>query len=219
MTRTRWTAELIPEMLSRQMIIGRKKNFATEANMKPLKRSKVRFLLRWIPSFENDVSVRMIVKNERFAESLDFDILILDLEKQNKNLTQYDLDCWQIESFFHVERIPRTDVFAESNLTLVKCLHKQTVTLEKSNNHQNFVKVLAASIVQYMTLRLGWQKNQINDYHQTFEFNQLVSDILALLTFCKLLNRRTVSFVQFLQSMAAIDTPELKLFRVFIQKL
>lgn len=67
MTNTRWTAELMPEMLSRQTMIGRKKNFAMEASMKPLKRSRVRFLLVLTSSLVQDVIIRMIEKKERFA--------------------------------------------------------------------------------------------------------------------------------------------------------
>lgn len=57
----------MPEMFSRQMMIGRKKNFAMEASINPLKRSIVRFLLLRTSSFENDVSNRVMVKNERLA--------------------------------------------------------------------------------------------------------------------------------------------------------
>ena len=54
-------------MLSRQIIIGRKKNLAMEASMKPLKRSSVKLLLRKT-SFEIDVRILMMAKKERFAK-------------------------------------------------------------------------------------------------------------------------------------------------------
>lgn len=67
MTSTKWTAELIPEMLSRQMMIGRKKNFAIDASMKPLKRSRVIDRLTNVSTLEYEVSSRIIVKNDRLA--------------------------------------------------------------------------------------------------------------------------------------------------------
>lgn len=57
-------------MLSRQIMIGRKKNFAIDASMKPLNRSAERFLLLKVSSVENFVSMRIIKKNDRFAEIL-----------------------------------------------------------------------------------------------------------------------------------------------------
>lgn len=74
MTSTKWTAELIPEMLSRQIIIGKKKNFAIEASMKPLKRSKVKLLVRCTASLGTEVNIRMIVKKQRFAGIQKFEI-------------------------------------------------------------------------------------------------------------------------------------------------
>lgn len=68
MTSTKWTAELIPEIWSLQMIMGRKKNLAIDASMKPRMRSTVRFLLRSLSWLEYEVKSRMMVKNERFAK-------------------------------------------------------------------------------------------------------------------------------------------------------
>lgn len=42
----------------------------------------------------------------------------------------------------------------ESDLVFVKSLHPQAIAFEESYNHQDFVEVLAAGVVQNMTLCL-----------------------------------------------------------------
>lgn len=62
----------MPEIFSRQMIIGKKKNLAIEASMKPLKRSKVRRLLLLTASFETEDNILMMEKKERLAGKLKY---------------------------------------------------------------------------------------------------------------------------------------------------
>lgn len=63
---------------------------------------------------------------------------------------------------------------------LVENLHEQAITLEQRNDHQDFVEVFAAGVVEDVSLCLSRQKNQIDDDHQTFELDVIVGDVLAL---------------------------------------
>lgn len=59
---------LKPEILSRHMMIGRKKNFAIEASINPRKRSSVRFFVL-NNLFSAHVEIILIaIKNVKFAE-------------------------------------------------------------------------------------------------------------------------------------------------------
>lgn len=71
MTRTKCTFELTLDMFSRQMMIGRKKNLAMEANMKPWNKSLVTFfdLIVALFMFMKLVSVLMMAKKEKLAKN------------------------------------------------------------------------------------------------------------------------------------------------------